>query len=139
MKRPVWSRVLIGVVALAFGYAALVKLNDPERFLSSLLTFELFPYKLAVALALWVPWLELVLAVSLLSGRWRSGAEALTGLLLVAFIAVVVQAYFRGLSIDCGCYGSNLLSDGMDYAVKLGENLLLLSALWLGGRWRPSS
>ncbi len=129
MKRKVVGWALYAGVAFSFAYAGVAKVVDPEHFLSSLLTYEIFPYKLAVLVALFVPWLELVVALSLVTGVWRRVAAPLVGAMLATFIALIVQAGLRGLSIDCGCYGSNELSDGAQYAVKIGEDFLLLLAL----------
>ncbi len=132
MGRKVVSWALYAGVAFSFAYAGVAKAIDPERFLSSVLTYEAFPYGLAVLVALFIPWLELVVAFSLVTGIWRCVAARLAGAMLVAFIALIVQAGLRGLSIDCGCYGSNELDNAAQYAVKIGEDLLLLLALWGG-------
>lgn len=134
MKAKVASWILYAVVAFAFGYAAVAKIIDPEHFLSSLLTYEVFPYKVAVVVALFAPWLELIAAFSLVTGIWRRGAVWLIAAMLVVFIALIAQAGMRGLSIDCGCYGKNELTDASQYALKIGEDVLLLVALW-GGAW----
>ncbi len=126
-RRLMWA--LYAAVGLVFVYSAAVKIADPQAFLSSILTFRLLPLAWATATALWVPWLELVLGLSLLSGIWRGGASWLTGGLLLVFIALVAQAWARGLAIDCGCFGSKELESVWDYAWKIGQNLLLMAAL----------
>lgn len=127
-KLLAWA--LYAVVGLVFGYSAVVKIADPEAFLSSILTFKLLPMGLATATALVVPWLELTLGLSLLSGVCRRGASWLSGGLLLLFIGLVVQARLRGLVIDCGCFGSNTISSDFEYAWKIGQNTLLLASLW---------
>ncbi|MDQ8202443.1 MauE/DoxX family redox-associated membrane protein [Pelagicoccus sp. SDUM812003] len=129
MKRTV-SQLLYLVVGALFGYAAVAKILDPEAFLSSLLTYELFPYALAVGLAWFAPMLELVVAVCLASGFLRRGASWLTGLMLILFIILVAQGRLRGLALDCGCFGANRLESAFDYAWKIAQNLLMLFALW---------
>ena len=127
---------LFWIVAAVLAVAGSIKVTDPEAFLSSVLTYELFSYKLAAAIALFVPWLELVVAASLATGIWRRGAVWLGTLLLLGFIAVVVQARMRGLAVDCGCFGSNQLDDNVSYAKKIGENVALLACLWMAAALR---
>ncbi len=124
------ARLLYLAVALAFGYAAIIKIADPAAFLSSILTFQLLPYRLAAVTALILPWLELMLAFCLAIGWLRRGAVWLTSSLLILFVALVVQARIRGLTVDCGCFGSNTISGDFEYAWKIGENVLMLLALW---------
>ena len=58
-----------------------------------------------------LPWLEIVLGLLLLAGiATRAVAVAAAGLLLV-FVAGVTQAWARGLSIDCGCFGGGGVVD----------------------------
>lgn len=134
MKGRVISWLLYVGVGLFFGVAALLKILDPEAFLSSLLTYRVFTYQQSVALAYFAPVLEMVVALCLLSGIWRKGAALLTTLMLFFFIALVLQGFVRGLEMDCGCFGENQLQGTTDYLLKIGQNLLLLLAVvvaWL--------
>ncbi|MBK1878193.1 MauE/DoxX family redox-associated membrane protein [Pelagicoccus mobilis] len=131
MKLRVVSWGLYLVVGVFFGLAAQVKLVDPEAFLSSMLTYELFPYKVAAGLALFAPVLEALLAICLVTGVLRKGASFLTAAMLLVFIVLVLQGLLRGLEMDCGCFGSNTLSSVSDYLLKIGQNLLLLGAVLL--------
>lgn len=129
--KSLWvSRLLYGLVGAFFGIAALVKIADPEAFFSSLLTYQVFPRELALGLALYAPLLELIVAVCLIVGFWRAGASLLTAFMLLLFIALVVQGLARGLELDCGCFGSNQLQTPGDYALKIGQNVLLLVSLF---------
>lgn len=125
------SWALYVVVAVFFGVAAQVKLVDPEAFLTSLLTYEVFPYPVAAGLALFAPILEIVVAFCLATGVLRKGAVLLTVGMLALFIALVAQGLLRGLEMDCGCFGSNVLSSTTDYLLKIGQNVMLLAAVLL--------
>lgn len=134
MSARFFSWILYAVVGLFFGIAAIVKVLDPEAFLSSLLTYEVFPYGLARGLAYFAPALELVVALCLVVGLWRKGAALLTVLMLCLFIALVAQGLAHGLEMDCGCFGANKLQTTGDYLLKIGQNALLLLAVvgaWL--------
>ncbi len=133
MKPNFFSWLLYAVVGLFFGIAAVVKILDPESFLSSLLTYQVFPYPLAVALAYFAPVLELLVAFCLLTGFWRKGAALLTLFMLALFIGLVAQGLVRGLEMNCGCFGENQLQSTTDYFMKMGQNLMLLLAVL--GAW----
>ncbi|MDQ8199134.1 MauE/DoxX family redox-associated membrane protein [Pelagicoccus enzymogenes] len=129
MSPRIFSWILYAVVGLFFGVAAVVKVVDPEAFLTSLLTYEVFSYDVALALAFFAPALELLVALCLISGWWRQGAALLTFFMLLLFIVLVAQGLARGLEMDCGCFGENRLQTGGDYMLKIGQNLILLLAL----------
>ena len=42
----------------------------------------------------------------LLAGLLTRGAAAVAGLLMLVFVAGIASAWARGLSIDCGCFGT---------------------------------
>ncbi|MBC2606969.1 MauE/DoxX family redox-associated membrane protein [Pelagicoccus albus] len=129
MKRAFFKELLYWVLGLTFAVAAIVKLRDPEAFLSSLLTYRVFPLWLAGFLVYFGPILELLVALCLFARRLRAGAKLLSLSMLLLFIALVAQGYFRGLELDCGCFGSNQLLAASDYLLKLGQNVLLIAVL----------
>lgn len=122
---------LYAFVGALFAVAAVVKLLEPEAFLSSMLTYQVFPHKVAVVLAYFAPVLELLVALCLASGFWRKGATLLTVAMLVLFIGLVGQGLLRGLEMNCGCFGADHLQSTTDYLLKIGQNVLLLSAVLL--------
>ena len=137
--RRALSWLLFLGVGCVLGYAGWLKFADPDAFLSSVRTFELFPATLASAIVVFVPILEMALGVSLATGVLRGGATLLSSLLLLAFIALVAQSRMRGLAIDCGCFGSRVVESDYEYAWKLGENMALLVALWAAAWLEASS
>jgi uncharacterized membrane protein YphA (DoxX/SURF4 family) len=52
-----------------------------------------------------LPFLEIALGLLLLLGIGTRLVAVVSGALLLVFIAGVAQAWARGLSIDCGCFG----------------------------------
>ena len=93
-----------------FAYAGAVKMRDAGAFAESVASFRLLPDVLIAPVALGLPPLEVLAALSALAGgRWgRAGAFALMILLLV-FTAAVASALARGLPVDCGCFGPDRL------------------------------
>jgi len=127
-------RLAYWAVTAALGYAGVLKAVDPTAFLSSVLTYQTLPYGLAWLAALYVPYLEIVCAVSLATGWGRLGGRWLTALLLGLFLVLILQAWARGLNIDCGCFGvSETATERWDYLRLVLRDLGL--GLLLGVGW----
>ncbi|MEO3746140.1 MauE/DoxX family redox-associated membrane protein [Plantactinospora sp. B5E13] len=68
--------------------------------------YQIFPYDLAVVIGAALPFVEIALGVILLLGLATRLAAGISAVLLVVFVAGIASAWARGLSIDCGCFGS---------------------------------
>jgi uncharacterized membrane protein YphA (DoxX/SURF4 family) len=68
--------------------------------------YQLLPYDVAVVTGAALPFVELALGVLLLLGLATRLSAGVSAALLLVFIAGIVSAWSRGLSIDCGCFGS---------------------------------
>jgi hypothetical protein len=125
-----------------FGYAAWVKLREPWMlFAMSVDAYHVLPEWGAVAVARTLPWLELLLAVSLVLGLWKKITLPSTSLLLTVFFSLMVRSYVRGDGINCGCFGPGeaispvtLLRDG----ALLATSLLLTLDAFMNRRRKPS-
>ncbi len=129
-------RAALLIIRLAVGcifvYAAWIKLREPwALFALSIDAYHLLPEWAVTLVAHTLPWLELMVGLLLLSGRWRRTSTVATSALLALFFALMVRAYMRGEAIDCGCFGPGeaispltLLRDGS----LLGGSLLLMVA-----------
>ncbi|HEY4299362.1 MAG TPA: MauE/DoxX family redox-associated membrane protein [Candidatus Didemnitutus sp.] len=96
-------RLVLGAV---FVWAAVTKIADPRLFVAEVSHFHLLPYPMAVALGIYLPWLELVCGLATAFG-WR--LRAALGLILAltcVFLVALGSAWWRHLDISCGCFGS---------------------------------
>ncbi|MDD2764130.1 MAG: hypothetical protein PHE83_09185 [Opitutaceae bacterium] len=94
-------------LAAVFCYAGGLKALDPAGFTLSIDNYRLLPYPVAAAVAVYLPWLELVCGLGILWPRTRLGAVVvLLGLCLV-FSGAIASAWIRGLDISCGCFGGD--------------------------------
>lgn len=126
-------------LAGVFGFAAWVKLNDPQEFLTSIKGFQLLPDHLLAPNAYLVPWTEVVCCILLLIG-WRAQAAALVlWTMLVVFIAAIMSAIYRGLSLKCGCFGDfSLMCTGGEVGwCNVLQNTLLAAAAIVVIFWGP--
>jgi uncharacterized membrane protein YphA (DoxX/SURF4 family) len=101
---------VIGTLA-RFGLAAvwlvsgLLKAVDPDQTYVAVRAYDVLPDAGVEIVAALLPWVELALGLLLLAGIGTRLVAVLSAALLLVFVAGVAQAWARGLSIDCGCFG----------------------------------
>jgi len=117
------------LLAAAFLYAGILKALDPAAFALAIDNFRLLPFPAAAALALYLPWLEIVAGLGVLWPRFRGGALAVLVGLCGGFAGAIASAVLRDLDIGCGCFGG----DGGSRASLLLSLLRSVALLGLGG------
>lgn len=123
----VWVACLI--VGGIFVWSGSAHLSNPYYFLSTIYQYELTSAPLGAFIAAYVPFVELVLAVCLLSGILNRPAWTLTSLLLLAFVAVQGSALARGLKISCGCFGPEINRPVDSTSISFTAALAVLAVL----------
>ena len=104
LTRP-WLSLLIRVaLGVVFVAAALPKIVDPPAFAHMIYNYKLVPAAALNALALFMPWLELLCGLALILGIWRRSAAILVGLMLVMFIGAIGINLVRDNAVNCGCF-----------------------------------
>ena len=98
---PLLARFILGAV---FIYASLDKIADPIAFSTNIDNYHISPVVINNLAALIIPWVELIIGLSLITGVFLDSASILTIGLLVFFIFIITQAYMRGISLHCGCF-----------------------------------
>jgi len=98
---PLLARFILGAV---FIYASLDKIADPVAFSTNIDNYHISPIAINNLAALILPWIELIIGLSLITGVFLDGASILTIGLLAFFIFIITQAYMRGISLECGCF-----------------------------------
>ncbi len=121
--------VLATSIAMAaiFTYAGIDKIRDPQSFADSVAGFAILPAVLINLLALGLPPFEIASGLMLL-GPWtrRVGALAIAVLSIIFFTALA-SALLRGLTLDCGCFGTGAPSRSRMW-LELGLDVMLFSA-----------
>ena len=105
------ARLILGVVLLVAG--ALKVPNLPKSAMA-VRAYEMLPIPIANFLGYTLPWIEIGLGLLLIVGVTVKISGALGGLTMLAFIIAIAQAWARGLSIDCGCFGGGGTIDPED-------------------------
>jgi uncharacterized membrane protein YphA (DoxX/SURF4 family) len=135
------GRVLDGIGTLArLGLAAvwlvsgLLKAVDPAQTYVAVRAYDVLPREAVSVVAGVLPWFELALGLLLLVGIGTRAVAVLSAGLLLVFLAGVTQAWVRGLSIDCGCFGGGgAVEPGQTQYVQeiLRDVGFLALAVWL--------
>ena len=120
------ARILLGAI---FIYASLDKLRQPLEFARIIDAYQMLPEKMVILAAAILPFLELICGILLIVGVWTLPSLVWVGLLLIAFVAGMAQAYARGLAIDCGCFSVTGSKSGISALTILRDGLILL--VWL--------
>jgi putative oxidoreductase len=113
-----------------FVFAATAKIYDPATFAIELERYQLLPWKICVAAADYLPWVELLAGLCLLLKSFERGALLLITLLLSVFTLALASALVRGLNIDCGCFGHALVSTGTILPILRNLVLLVLAGVF---------
>ena len=104
-----------------------VSLANPAEFASDIDNFKILPWPVSVALAFYLPWLEIFCGLGLLFRLLYHGALALLITLMVVFTLAITAAKLRGLDITCGCFGH--ASQHWSFPSHLATNVAILAAL----------
>jgi len=124
--RFLW-RILDFVVAGIFIYAGALKAFDPVQFASDIDNYKILPWPVSVALAFYLPWLEVFCGLGLVFRFFYRGALSLLTALVLVFTLSIIAAKVRGLDITCGCFGH--ASQHWSFPSHLATNLAILAAL----------
>lgn len=87
--------------------SAVTHINNSYAFLSSIYSYRLFDRWSGVAIAAFLPFVQLGVGLAILfSPRLRSAAILWCAILYLSFLIVQISALARGLNVSCGCFGS---------------------------------
>ena len=129
------SRAILGYIFL---YASIDKIIDPISFSSNIDNYHISPISLNNLAALIIPWVELIIGFVFICGafillielysdvkfaqieKYIKASSIISILLLIFFIFIISQAYYRGIDLHCGCFkGESLLQ-----SIDLRQNML---------------
>jgi uncharacterized membrane protein YphA (DoxX/SURF4 family) len=119
----------------AFADLGNLSLADPAEFAHDINNFRILPWIISVALAFYLPWLEILCGLGLLFRVLYRGALSILAALIVVFTLATIAAKVRGLDITCGCFGH--ASQHWSLPAHLMTNLSILAALvvlWFSSR-----
>ncbi|EHR59818.1 putative membrane protein [Saccharomonospora cyanea NA-134] len=138
------GRLLQGIGLLArIGLAAVwlisgtFKVADPGQTYLAVQAYDVLPEGLVRVVATALPLAEIVFGLLLLFGMVTRITAIASAVLLVVFVAGVVQSWARGLTIDCGCFGGGgeVAPGETAYPQEIARDVGFLAlAVWLSVR-----
>jgi len=133
-ESPNLTTILRFIVGIIFLYASYDKILDPGSFAIAIQNYQLIPMSLSNLIAIILPWCEFFCGLFLLIGWWHKPAALLISLMTFVFIIALSIAYFRGLDIDCGCFGT-----GSSVSIQRIIEDIMLFAFSLHIYFKPNS
>lgn len=130
------ARVVLGGVLIAAGA---LKVTEPDVAARAVQAYQVLPYDLAATVGHALPVVEIIVGLLLVVGLFTRVSAVVASLLMLAFLVGIGQAWARGLSIDCGCFGGGgQVAPGQTrYVSEIARDLgLLACGLWLVRRPR---
>lgn len=113
--------------------SGLLKVVDPAQTRIAVGAYEILPAGLVGPVATALPLVELVLATLLVAGAFTRWTALASATLLMVLMIGIAQAWVRGLSIDCGCFGGGgAVAEG---ATRYPQELARDFGLWLAASW----
>ncbi|CCH77256.1 Conserved membrane protein [Nostocoides japonicum T1-X7] len=131
------ARLTLGIVLVVAGW---LKVGNPAGAARAVQGYRIMPYDVATYVGYALPIVEIVVGLLLITGLFTRFAALIGGLLMVAFIIGISQAWARGLHIDCGCFGGGgeVAASATRYPQEIARDTgLAVCAAWLV--WRPQS
>ena len=107
MRRAVpWVGLALRLLAAGIWLAAgIAKAVDLEHFHTQVHGYDVLPHVLVGPFAYALPFVEIGIGVYLAIGLWIRPVSIVASALMVVFIVAQAQAWYRGLVLDCGCFG----------------------------------
>ena len=97
------ARLVLGGVLVAAGT---LKIPHPDKSAMAVRAYELLPTSIATVFGYSLPWVEVGIGLLLIVGVAVKINAAIGTFLMLLFVIAISQAWARGLSIDCGCFGN---------------------------------
>ena len=102
-----WGGLAVRVIAAAvWVVAGAAKVGQIHEFQVLVQRYAILPPVLAAPFAAILPFLEIGIGAYLLVGLFVRGTALVGTLLFAVFLAAQISALARGISLDCGCFGS---------------------------------
>ena len=110
--------------------AGALKVTDPYSSATSVRAYQILPVDLANLLGFILPFAEVAIGIFLIVGIWVRLNAIAGGALMILFIIAIAQAWIRGISLDCGCFGKGGLLDTdelpvWNYTLEIARDIVL--------------
>lgn len=119
-------RLLLGGV---FVYASWHKIANPEEFARSIFNYRILPGESVNAVAIVLPWMELVCGLLLFLGLFTGGSVLVVTFMMTVFLVAIGSALVRGIDISCGCFSAQGDAYRVNFLLLIRDVMLFACAL----------
>lgn len=112
------------VIGGLFVYAGAIKVLNPASFSLEISHYRLLSPFWSSALAVYLPWLEIICGVLVIFRKRISSALSILFVLVAIYMIALGSAWSRGLDISCGCFGNTL--EPANYMKLMARDVLFL-------------
>ena len=144
LTHNVTMQVFRAIIAIVFLVASILKAMYFDNTVLTITQYDIFEYSASTTLAYLLITAEFIIAVSMILGLGVRLGAGLSAFMLCVFIIGIAQAWARGISLDCGCFGvtnvedlDSVLTPWYEYAWIIARDigLLFMSMVlcWYGG------
>ncbi|MBN1173587.1 MAG: DoxX family membrane protein [Micromonosporaceae bacterium] len=115
------------ILAGVFIVAGALKVGDLAESGRAANAYDVLPIELGRFVGAVLPFMEIMVGVLLLVGLATRVVAFVNGLMYLVFITAIAQAWARGLTIDCGCFGEGgqVAPEDTRYASEIFRDTLL--------------
>jgi putative oxidoreductase len=132
---PVVSLLIRIVLGCTLLVSAIDKLQNPYAFLATIDQYELVGPRIAEAITIVLPFLEIMAGGCLIAGLALRATSILVVLLFALFVSALASVAYRGIHISCGCFGQLDASDVTWKTVARSAAFLTMSIIELILMW----
>jgi putative oxidoreductase len=125
LASPFLSLLFRWFLGAIFVYAGLVKIADPLGFALALYNYHILPGWMINPLAIYLPWVEVMVGAGLIAGIMISGGALVLSGMLVVFAMAIGIGLIRGLDIACGCFSTSASAEPITWFYVIRDLLLL--------------
>ena len=115
------------LLAALFLLSSILKLTDLDTFAQSMHAYQILPKDFVPFFSVYVPVLELGLAIGFAIGRFSFAAGVLSFVVIFIFQLALYSLIARGIEVDCACFGRFTASPKS----ALIRNFVILGSLFL--------
>ena len=115
---PVFALICRLTLAIIFLYAGIEKIFNPGDFAVAIYNYRLLPDYVINFVAILLPWLEVIIAINLITGINVRGSALLSAVLFLTFATALTINLMQGLDISCGCFGASSGNINWSYLMR---------------------
>ena len=126
------ARLVLAAIWIVSGS---LKASDMLETRVAVRAYQVLPDWAVPSVAFMLPALEILLGILLLLGIKNRWMAIVSAVVFALFIVMIVQAWARGLQIDCGCFGGggyDASANNLTYLSEIARDLaFMVFAVWL--------